>query len=491
MLQTWSPGVLSVAGERVAAEETVDSNVLKGGWVVVARVTSQAAQFLTLIVAARVMMPSDFGTFALLSAIAVGLTRFSEAGWREYVMTAKDPAACAQANMLALICGIGAFSAGLLASVGLLLFYGSLSSAAAMLLMGLWVILATLSATQAGILVKRNELKSLSLIQIIGEVAGFSASLVAFSLDGGIFGLVAAKLGTQATIMALSVATTRWFPVVRLERRDAGEAMSFSRRILVARIISYAQDNVAIFVIGGIVGPAGAGLFRAAGRLAGSLFEVISEPVRLLAWSTFNVDKPGRAANRLLGLTFIVATPAFVGLAIQAQNLVHLLLGPEWADCAPLLVAFAIAGWFNSLNIVSEPLLVMNGRIELVPRLSFAFTALNLIALLISAPFGIFWIAVGQTMAAIVMLPIILSIQRRKGGVSLAALGNTAAPALVGATALVVAVVLARWILPVDIGLIAQTGIEIVAGGIAYLAVVVLLVPRHVWKLQDPAGTGG
>jgi len=477
---------LSGSGERVVQEETVDDNVLKGGWVVAARVTSQAAQFLTLIVAARVMMPADFGTFALLSAIAVGLTRFSEAGWREYVMTARDSAACAQANMLALICGFGAFFSGLVASFGLLMIYQSASSAAAMLLMGLWVILATLSATQAGILVKRNELKSLSLIQIIGEVAGFSASLVAFSLGGGIFGLVAAKLATQATIMALSVATTRWFPVVRLRRKAAGEAMLFSRRILVARIISYAQDNVAIFVIGSIVGPAGAGLFRAAGRLAGALFEVISEPVRLLAWSTFNVDNPGRAANRLLALTFIVATPLFVGLALQAENMVHILLGPEWTGCAPLLVAFAIAGWFNSINIVSEPLLVMNGRIELVPRLSFAFTALNLVVLLISAPFGIFWIAVGQTLAAIAMLPVILAIQKRKGGVSLSALGNAAAPALVGATALLIAVAVARWALPHDVGLVSRAAIEIAAGGLAYLAVAALLVPRHIWRLQDP-----
>jgi len=457
----------------------------KGGWIVAARVVSQAAQFLTMLVAARVMGPGEFGAFALLSAVAIGMTRFSEAGWREYVMTVDDPAAAAQANVLALICGIVSFAVGLIASQGLFMLADDASSADVMMLMALWVLLTTLTATQSGTLVKRNQLRSLALTQIAGEVAGFLAAVTTFALNGGIFGLVASKLGMQITVLALSLSVTRWFPLVRVRGEIAREAYVFSRRILATRLIGFAQDNVSIFAIGALVGPAGAGLFRAAGRLGGALFEVVSEPVRLLAWSTLRCESPGPAANRLLRLTLIVATPLFVGLAVTADNVVHMLLGPNWAASAPLLVAFALAGWLNTLNIVTEPLLVMSGRIDLVPRLSLVVTVLHLIFLVALAPFGILWIAVGQVVATAGTLPLILRILQRNGGISLRELVRHSSPALLGAALLVVAVWAVRMALPEGTSNALQMAVEIGAGALAYLAVIAALVPRHVWKLQE------
>ena len=456
----------------------------KGGWIVAARVTSQAAQFLTMLIAARFMGPAEFGVFALLSAVAIGMTRFSEAGWREYVMTVDDPAATDQANVLALICGIASLTVGLIAGPGLLMLGDHASSAVVMMLMAPWVLLTTLIATQSGFLVKHKQLRVLALTQIAGEIAGLLAAVTTFALNGGIFGLVASKLGTQITVLALSLAVTRWFPVTSLRPEIAREAYVFSRRILATRLISFAQDNISIFVIGAVVGPAGAGLFRAAYRLVGALFEVVSEPVRLLAWSTFRRERPGPAANRLIRLTLIVATPLLVGFAVCAEDIVRLLLGPDWVASAPLVVAFALAAWLNTFNIVTEPLLVMSGRIDLVPRLSLAGTVLHLIFLVSLAPFGILWIAVGQAVAAACMLPVILRIQQRSGGVSLRGLVRHLLPALLGAALLVLAVSTVRTALP-DTSLIVRMVTEIVAGALAYLAVVAALVPRHAWRLQE------
>jgi O-antigen/teichoic acid export membrane protein len=461
------------------------SGLRKGGWIVAARLVSQSAQFLTMLVAARVMGPAEFGGFALLSAGAIGLTRFSEAGWREYVMTVDDPAAAAQANVLALICGIVSFIIGLVASLVLLMLDEDASIAGMVILMALWVLLATLTATQSGILVKRNQLRALALTQIVGEIAGFLAAVLTFRLYGGIFGLVASKLGMQITVLALSLSVTRWFPRARVRRETAREAYVFSRRILATRLIGFAQDNVSIFVIGALIGPAGAGLFRAAGRLGGALFEVVSEPVRLLAWSTLRPEKPGPAADRLLRLMLIVATPLFVGLAVTADDVVYLLLGPNWAACAPLLVLFALAGWLNTLNIVTEPLLVMSGRIDLVPRLSLAVTVLHLAFLLALAPFGILWIAVGQAVAALCTLPLILRIQQRSGGISLRKLVHHSSPALVGAVLLILAVWAVGMALSEDMHLAVRMAVKIGAGALAYFIVIAALVPRHVWKLQE------
>lgn len=435
-----------------------------------------------MLVAARVMGPAEFGAFTLLLTIAVGLTRFSEAGWREYVMSSDDAGAASQANVLAIICGVGSMGVGLIAGLVLLAVVADGSTAGVMMLMAFWVLLATLTATQSGVLVRRGKLRALAFTQIAGEVAGFLAALLVFALGGGIFGLVASKLGMQVTVLGLSLLVTRWFPIVHLDGAVARDAYVFSRRILATRLISFAQDNVSIIAIGALTGPAGAGLFRAAGRLGGALFEVVSEPVRLLAWSTFRKGAPGPGADRLLRLTIIVATPLFVGLAVTAGDAVHLLLGPDWVACAPLLVAFAIAGLLNIPNIVTEPLLVLGGRIDLVPRVTLAITLLHLVFLVVLAPFGILWIAIGQAAATACMLPAILLVQKRSGGLSPGKLLRHAIPPLFGAACLVAAVWAVRAILPPDLDRWLRMAGEIAAGAGAYVAVILILVPRSVWK---------
>jgi O-antigen/teichoic acid export membrane protein len=468
--------------EAATAASAIDPR--KGGWIVAARVVSQAAQFLTMLVAARIMEPAEFGIFALVSALAIGMTRVSEAGWREYVMSVDDPAAAAQANVLALACGTLSLVAGLVVGASLRLL-GNATVAGVMALMAIWVLLTTLAATQSGILVKRNQLRPLAVTQIAGEAAGFLAALATFAWGGGIFGLVASRLGMQAVVMGLSLAVTRWFPLVAPRREAARAAYLFSRRILVTRLIGFAQENVSILVIGALVGPAGAGLFRAAGRFGSALYEVVSEPVRVLAWSTLRPDAPGPAANHLLRLTIIVATPLFIGLAMVADDVVASLLGPGWAASAPLLVAFSLAGWLSTPNMVTEPLLVMRGRIDLVPRLSFAIATLHLVVLVVVAPFGTFWIAVGQTVAAAATLPVILRILRHKGGVSLRELGRQALPALVGATLLIAAVSAVRMALPADTDPAVRLAIEVTVGALAYLVVIATLVPRQVWTFEE------
>ncbi len=458
----------------------------RGSWVVAARLVSQGAQFLTMLAAARVMDLADFGAFALLSALAIGLARVSEAGWREYVMTAEDAEARAQANILALLCGLAALAIGILASGWLYLVAQEPRGAAVTAPMALWVLLTTLSATQAGALVRDGRLAALAITQIAGELAGFAAALAVFAAGGGIFGLVAAKLASQLCVLAACLLATRWFPVAPLRPAKAREAFHFSRRILATRLVAFAQDNASLFAIGFLVGPAGAGLFRAAGRLAGSLLELVAEPLRLLAWSDLRKGDPGRAAGRLLSLALLVSTPLFVGLAVTAEEAVDILLGPGWGESAPLLGAFALAGLLSVAGVITEPLFVVKGRIDLVPPVTLAVSLVKLLALVAAAPFGIGWIAVAQFAATLVTLPVILHLQQRVGGLSLRQLTRGVLPCFLGAGALVAAVLAARagmpdaWSLPVRFGVLAGLGAA------AYLATVALLLPGSAWRRAQP-----
>lgn len=460
-----------------------DGYMRSGVWVILSRIISQIAQFLMILAAARFMQPADFGVFALISAVSVGLTRVSEAGWRELVMSSVEDRTSAYANSLALLCGLATSGLGSLVAGVLFLKGYSFAAAVTMELLAVWVLLTTLCATQAGILVKRGKLQPLAKMQVFGEGAGLVVGIAVLASGGGILGLGAAKLMSQSVILVGSIAVSRWFALGWIGGAQGAEAYRFSLKILATRLIAYGQDNVALFTIGALVGPAAAGLFRAASRLSGALSEVVSEPVRQLSWSAAQQSFPGATVDRLLTVTIIASTPLFVGLAATANEVVLLLLGPTWSLAGPLVAILALAGWLSVLNVATEPLLATRGQINLLPKLSVGFTGLTLLSLVVLAPLGVFWIAVGQFAVSAAILPVIVWVQQRYGGTSGTAIASASYPALIGA-GLLAAAVLIVGAFAAGLPLPARFGLQALAGAAAYISTILALVPLDRFQLR-------
>lgn len=472
----------SAALPQADASDSV-AELSKGGWIVAARISSQISQFLIVILAVRFIAPADFGTFALLSAIGLGLTRVAEAGWREFIMSSKHTDSLAEIHCLAFVAGITIMAIGLLLSLAMELTDRGRDFATIMALLSVWALLATLTAVQTGILVKRGSFSVLGVTQIFGEVAGFAAAALVFYAGGGVIGLAIAKLLTQTVLFVGSLLASRWFGL-RVPRDGRWrEPLHFSMNILATRLIGYAHDNVALFAIGLLTGPTNAGLFRASGRLAGAMGDVINEPVRLVVWSMLQRRNGKDVINQLLGLTIIVATPLFVGLAIVSRDIILLFFGQEWAAATPMLIAFSIGGLFSLLNVVTEPLLASNGHVSLVPRLSIVYTLAAMAILVVTAPLGIFWIAIGQVLLSVLLMPLTLWIQHRYGGTSPLHTLKSASPALVGGTVLIIGVVLAGLLFP-TFNPITLLITKVLFGAIGYCATIAVLVPLKTFKLD-------
>jgi O-antigen/teichoic acid export membrane protein len=464
--------------EKTATGEEVSGGDLSmGSWIAGARILSQVSQFLIVIMAVRFIAPSEFGTFALLSAVGVGLARVAEAGWREFIMNTKDVTQLAEVHCLAMLAGSSVLMIGALLGFAMAWLGVGKGLTIIMLLLSAWTLLATLSAIQAGILVRRGAFAALALSQMSGEIVGVVAAGIVFFSGGGVVGLAIAKLLTQAILFAGSLIASRWFSL-RIPRNGRWrEPFHFSSNILATRLIGYAHDNVALFAIGLLTGPTNAGLFRASGRLAGAMGDVINEPVRLLAWSVLQRSGASVILDQLLFLTFLIATPLYVGLALTSGDVINLFFGKDWAAATPLLVAFAVAGIFSLLNAVTEPLLSCRGHVSLVPRLSVIFTASAILILVVTAPFGIFWIATGQMVLSAILLPVTIWIQQHYGGTSPLRVLLKAYPAAAGSFVLACAVLAVDHAFAAELSAIFLLAAKIVAGAMGYAITILLLVP--------------
>lgn len=403
-------------------------HVRGAAWTVISRIGIQLSHFALLLVAARFLGPADFGVFALVSAVVMGFACLAQAGWREFMIVADSRDDRARANTCALMAGVTGCGVGLLAGAGYWLVFDEQITASLIAALSIWLIPATLAEAQAGLLTYRGRLVILAQVQLAGELCGVAAGIAALAAGWGMFALVAARLTAQILAIGGLLIASRWFALTGPRTALNAGILVFSRQILVVRMLGFLNENFALFVVGALLGPAAAGLYRAGARFVGAISEVIGEAFRRTAWSVFRAARDEDRANGsdsrlvsargagLLSALLMVAGPLFVGLAITSDSVIETMLGEQWTDAASVLLFLAVARFLLAPGLVSEPMLASRGRVAWVQYLALFRFATSLIFLLLFAPFGLEWAAASQVIAALIVLPVFIWAQERLGG---------------------------------------------------------------------------
>ena len=470
-------------------------------WTAGSRAFIQCVNFFTLILAARYLTPSDFGVFAMVSAIVFGLSQLAEAGWREAILAGD------RGNDVKSLISTLAVSSGVLISlIGIAFSYllphfgiGEETSRVFFFL-SVNVVLGSFCIVQLALLIQHEKLREVGLIQCLSEIAGLMTAIWAFSNGYGIFSLVATKYAVNLTFLLVALYVNRWMRFENPLQAKTLEILSFSLQILFARLIGFANSNIGLFAIGAFLGPTGAGLYRAGSRFAGSLTEVIAEPTRLLAWTLLKRTKQVAEANvtgwggshrdgrgdaaTIVVAVYFIAVPAYIGVAIIAPNVVIMLLGKEWASAAPVLTALSLAYMLQIAAVITEPLLALRGHIRIVPRVSLFSACVMLVCLCSFAQFGLVAAAAGQVVAAMLIFPVTIWVQSRLGGIDWQIVAYRTWPILVAALTMAASVMAIDILASTAIELRLRTALDILVGIIVYISTLALLAPSFLGNFR-------
>lgn len=392
----------------------------------VSRAYVQIAQLAIFIAAGRVLGPTEFGIFALVSAVSFLALKVAEAGWSEYIMAWSGPSA-----VLRQVYGLAWISGAVLALVGLcgagITSFFTAHPSMPLLIAGfsVWIFLATPSAALTGAMIRQGQITLSALAIMVAETVGLVVTLLALHWGQGVLALVIGRLSLQLVFLAHTQFISGLIPQFGTDRVTLTEVARFSSNILVARLIASLRFYAATFIVGGFLGPAAVGFFRAGQRLTGAFAEVVGEPTRLLAWNSFRhardsgaPDAFGRHAAVFFPALAIIAIPGFVGIALFGEDIVVGLLGEEWAPTAPVIAALSIASLLLSMGYATEPLLSLTNNTRMLPRLNAAYAVVGIGATFAAAPFGMVSIAVAQLVVAALIFVVNLWIYRTKIGIS-------------------------------------------------------------------------
>lgn len=323
--------------------------------VLMTRFASQGARILGSMVLGRFVLPAEFGLYSLIIAVPGLLAAAGDLGiTRSVVINPELPedevrdTALVLMLALALILAVAALAGGWFYAVRRddprLFWVGAIVAAT--------YVVANVQAVQLALLARELRFVRWAGIEAATAVATVTTGVAVALAGGGIFALAVQQFASQA----FGLGVTLWARPLRFPRRFhrpiARGFLSFGWKASLYQYVNNVQVNVANLLIGGLAPNAQAG-DRAVG-VYGRAVNIRDLPGQNLV-TTFDLilsplfarakDDPQRLRDLYLrgtvGVTVFLAFAA-VWLAVNAPDLVRVVLGPNWPEVPALLRVLCI-----------------------------------------------------------------------------------------------------------------------------------------------------
>jgi O-antigen/teichoic acid export membrane protein len=333
-----------------------------------ARATGQISMIVVTLVATRFLGPADFGVFAIAAAFVTLSRTLLYAGAFEYLLKAPDLEAtateCLTVNLLLALVNAVALCA--LAAVWQVLF-NSHAVAVLMLMLVPSNFIAAVASWEESLMLREGKVRGYYLSTMLVEIFCGLLAVAMLWMGYGLIALVA-QIYSRVLILAVIYRFTATMPILRrpvMSTMKAVTLWSSSRYggVFVAFLSNYSGD----LILGALLSPAATGLFRASNRIVTAASDMFSQPAAMLSMTglsaRFAAGKPadGSWLSMSAGISFI-GWPVLLGVALLSNQLVPVVLGPQWATAGPIVTILCLARMSSLLSTVASSLLVAYNR---------------------------------------------------------------------------------------------------------------------------------
>jgi lipopolysaccharide exporter len=368
-------------------------------WSAIARPTVEIVQLASIIVLARLIVPAEFGRYAIALIAQEVLYVIGAAGLSDALIQRKrlDREHLQAGMAIGLLTGIALTGLTLVAASLIVSPVFGAKTAMFVRVMAPLGLVAALGAVPISILARRMDFRRLSEIEVLNTVVRVAAS-IALALVG--LGGEALVLGILAgSLLAMAFA---WVsappPAPRLLRQPARDLLDYAAPVSLASISWVGFSNIDFAIVGARLGPLQTGYYFRAYTLAveyqrkiAIVMDKVGLPVLSRASGPAEIAQLYRRIARTLT---IMLFPLLVLLAIAAPVLVPFLFGPRWDPAVLPTQILALGGASAVLFNAVETVFKATARTRALMGFGWTQFILYGVTVFLVAPLGITAVAI-------------------------------------------------------------------------------------------------
>ncbi len=359
--------------------------------------------------------------------------------------------------------------------------------------LGVGLLLKAVAINPRAMLMRGIRFQAIAVSDVLGGVLGAVAGVVA-AMHGAEYWALAWQVLVTDAVVAIVLLATNTGGRPNFQVRGVAELLPFSLRIFGARSLAFLSRNSDNILVGRYLGVGQLSAYALA-------YRALSMPVQLVGQTVSRVTFPalsrmseerkplGPTVLRITELLAVASVIPMAFVAVAAPELVHVVLGPEWDAAIPVLSILAIAGARETVVQVTHSLMRALGRGRLILWYEVGATACQLAGIAIGLAWGIVGVATGFLVAGLLLTPVLLTIQYRLTGITLAQQTATVWPFVHAVSWAAGVYLLIRWAgagdrLTLIGGLFAYVLVAISVLWIAHRPTVRRLIRRDVMKIR-------
>lgn len=368
----------------------INEGVVSGSIGMLSRMMAQLCLLAVTLTATRVLAVGQFGIYSIAASLMVLSRNLFYVGPYEYLLkTPETPGlrgACLRANLCIAVLSMCALMVFSLAAR-----YAFHTTELPYLLVRLApsLLISAVTAWYEAILLRALAIRRYYVFTVIGEALATIASIGCLIAGFGILSLIVqvySRLGALMVLYLLVVSREGW----RGGSMDEVKTVlrwSWSR--FGAVFLNFSANYGADFVLGIVLSPVATGIYRASNRIVSAISDLFAQPLQKIVQTNISARSarglaPDQGWITMLLSVAAIGWAALIGMAVAAETVVPVVLGPAWTGAVPVVMVFCYARALSLIDVTTTSLLVCcdRQRFMLVVQVIVAVSvpALSLIA---------------------------------------------------------------------------------------------------------------
>ena len=378
-------------------------------WAGIERISTQAIQFITTIVLARLLSPKDFGIVGMATIFIQLQSTINQMGLPAAIIQRKGISeehlsSVFWANIIvsSMLCLITISCSGLAAS-----FFRNPAVNPILFALSFLFIIGSFRGVNYALLTKELKFSKLAFINI-GEIfSNGVVSILLAVLNYGAWSLVWGRLFGVLVGSLLTLFLYPWRPKFIFVFSKVKELFKFGANVVGSNLLTYVGQNTDYLVVGRFFGSVSLGIYTMAYNLITLPQRKLSSIVTDVAFPAFSQiqNEPQKLAKgylKMMKYISLVTFPLLCGLMITAPEFVNIVLGRKWAGAIVPMQIMCLAGMIKSVGTTVGSLFYALGKPDLELKLDILFVLLIVPLLLLAAKWGIIGVAIAVTVHAVI-----------------------------------------------------------------------------------------
>lgn len=450
-------------------------NSVLGGffWKFCERFLSQGITFVTSVILARMLVPEDYGTIALITVFTNLATVFINSGFSTALIQKKDADDRDFSTMFfcSLTCSVFIYFILFLAAPLVADFYENPELTVIFRVFSLQIPLGVYQSIQNAYISRHMLFRKVFISSIFNAVISGAAG-IGFAFAGlGVWSLVIQYLVGTVTNSIVLTFLIPWRPQMQFSKDSAKNMMGYGSRILAADLSGTFFAEIRSLIIGKVYTSADLAYYNKGLQIPQLITNNLSGILTSVMFPTLanfsdDLQQVKMMAKRSMRVLAYILVPCMFGLSAVMEPLILLLFTEKWAQTIPFGQVLSVGLAVGILGDLSLQILKAIGRSDVVLSLEVKKKPVYMLVLIIGVNIDVYALAVAMVIYDIYAVFVNMLQLRKYIHYGLREQMKDLLPAFLLGAGMAILV----WSIPAVDSLILTVTMKVLAGAVIYLA---------------------